>query len=244
LSSPNLLPVAILAGGLAMRLRPITETIPKTLVPVAGEPFLFHQLRYLKSQGVAHVVICTGYLGEQVEAAVGDGAAFGLRVEISPDGATLLGTGGALRRAAPRLGDAFFVLYGDSFLPCDFRAVEAAFRESGKPALMAVLRNEDRWDTSNVIFADGQLLGYSKRRRTADMHHIDYGLGVIAASLLRDKPADEAWDLADLYEELSQRGQLAGVEVTERFYEIGSHTGLAETERFLSERQRAAAHPN
>ncbi len=155
LSSPELLPVAILAGGLANRLRPITETIPKALVTVAGEPFLFHQLRYLKAQGVAHVVICTGYLGEQVEAAVGNGHAFGLKVEISPDGPVLLGTGGALKTAAPKLGDAFFVLYGDSFLPCDFGKVQSAFEASGKPALMTVLRNGDRWDKSNVVFVDG-----------------------------------------------------------------------------------------
>ena len=238
MSSPELLPVAILAGGLATRLRPITETIPKALVMVAGEPFLFHQLRYLQAQGIAQVVICTGHLGEQIEAAVGNGDAFGLNVEISPDGPKLLGTGGALTAAAPKLGPAFFALYGDSFLPCDFGAVQAAFEASGKPALMTVLRNADRWDKSNVVFAGGQLRAYSKRQPSPDMQYIDYGLGVIQASRLARYAAGTAWDLADLYEELAAKQLLAGFEVSERFYEIGSHAGLAETERYLTERAR------
>ena len=115
------LPVAILAGGLATRLRPITEKIPKSLVDVAGEPFIVRQLDYLFRQRVRDVVLCIGYLGEMIEAVVGDGSRFGLRVSYSIDGPILLGTGGALRRAAPLLGEAFFVLYGDSYLPVDYR---------------------------------------------------------------------------------------------------------------------------
>ena len=163
MSSTELFPVAILAGGLATRLRPITETIPKALVPVAGEPFLFHQLRYLKGQGGRRVVLCTGYLGEQVEAAVGTGEAFGLEVEFAHDGAKLLGTGGALKAASARLGDDFIVLYGDSYLPVDFMAAQRAYQQRGLPALMTVFRNENAWDKSNAdLTADG-LVVYDKR---------------------------------------------------------------------------------
>src|SRR3990172_7010044 len=132
LSFPEMFPVAILAGGLATRLRPITEKIPKALIEVAGRPFIFRQLDYLRGQGIARVVLCTGYLGEQIEAVVGDGHAFGLDVGYSPDGPTLLGTGGTLKRALPLLGERFFVLYGDSFLPCDFLEVQQAFASSGR----------------------------------------------------------------------------------------------------------------
>jgi NDP-sugar pyrophosphorylase family protein len=229
-----MLPVAILAGGLATRLRPITTSIPKALVEVAGEPFIAHQLRYLKAQGITEIVLCTGYLGEMIEAVVNDGAAFGVKVTYSPDGEKLLGTGGALRQALPLLSEEFFVLYGDSFLPVDFKAVEADFHQSQQPALMTVLKNDDRWDKSNVIFKEGQIVVYNKVETKPDMMFIDYGLGVIKKSVLQAYPANEVFDLAAVYHQLSITGQLAGHEVHERFYEIGSFEGLKETEEFLS----------
>ena len=227
------LPVAILAGGLATRLRPITEKIPKALVDVAGRPFVVRQLEYLRSQGVGCVVLCLGYLGEQVEAVVGDGSAFGMEVRYSWDGPRLLGTGGALKQALPLLGEQFFVFYGDSYLPVDFREVERDFLASGKPALMTVLKNGDRWDKSNVLFRDGGIAEYNKRTPRPEMTHIDYGLGVLSASVLENSPANEPFDLADIYHNLSVQGLLAGHEVFERFYEIGSYKGLEETIEFF-----------
>jgi len=227
------IPVAILAGGLATRLRPITEKIPKSLVSVAGEPFLTHQLRLLRSRGLRRAVLCVGYLGEMIERDFGDGTAFGVELSYSFDGPKLLGTGGALRQALPLLGEEFFVLYGDSYLPIDYTAVLAAFRSSGLPGLMTVFRNEGAWDTSNVQFADGRIIRYDKRERTPEMRHIDYGLGVFRASVFAERPAGEAFDLADVQRELVAKGALAGHEVFQRFYEIGSHAGLAELENLL-----------
>ena len=222
------LPVAILAGGLASRLRPITETIPKALVEVAGKPFILRQLDYLRGQGISRVVLCVGFLGEQIEAVVGDGAACGLSVSYSQDWPTLMGTGGALRQALPLLDSQFLVLYGDSYLPIDFASVERAFLNSGKPALMTVQRNADQWDKSNVLFVDNVIVEYNKRAPTPSMRHIDYGLGAISAQVLADENTTGPFDLADIYHRLSLSAQLAGYEVHERFYEIGSHKGLAE----------------
>jgi MurNAc alpha-1-phosphate uridylyltransferase len=226
-------PVAILAGGLATRLRPITETIPKALVEVAGKPFIVRQLDYLRGQGVCRVVLCIGYLGEMIEAVVGNGERFGLEVSYSPDGPTLLGTGGALKKALPFLGEHFFILYGDSFLPINFLQVQQAYVQSKQQALMTVLRNGDRWDKSNVLFTNGRLVEYKKYARRPDMAYIDYGLGVVPADVLGPYPADKPFDLADVYQELSTKGQLAGLEVHERFYEIGSHEGLKEAEDYF-----------
>lgn len=228
-----MLPVAILAGGLAKRLRPITETIPKALVEVAGRPFIEWQLDYLHHQGVRHVVLCLGYLGEQIEELIGDGQRFGLRVDYSYDGQQLLGTGGALRKALPMLGEAFFVFYGDSYLPIGFVDVEECFRAQGQPALMTVLKNGDRWDRSNVLFSNGKLLKYNKHAPSEDMAYIDYGLGVLADDVLLDYPEDQPFDLAEVYHRLSLDGRLTGYEVFERFYEIGSLEGLKETEDYL-----------
>ena len=232
-----MLPVAILAGGLATRLRPITETIPKALVEVDGHPFIGWQLRYLHGQGVSSVVLCVGCRGEQIAAEVGDGSRYGLHVEYVYDGPRLLGTGGALRRALPALGPAFFILYGDSFLPIDFREVERAFAASGKPALMTVLKNQNLWDKSNVYFEGGRVVEYNKRVPRPDMAHIDYGLSVMSAPTLMKHAEGEAFDLADIYHQLSLAGDLAGFEVRERFYEMGSPDGLSQTEAYLRTRR-------
>lgn len=232
--APLNIPVAILAGGLATRLRPITEKIPKVLVPVAGRPFLTHQLKLLREQGIQHVVLCLGHLGEMVEREFGDGKEHGVRLEYSHDGPVLLGTGGALKRALPKLGERFFVLYGDSYLPIPFKPVADYFARSGKPGLMTVFRNEGRYDTSNVVFGDGEIKVYDKKNRLPEMRHIDYGLSLFQASAFSEWPADKPFDLADVMHRLVSRKQLAGYEVTERFYEIGSHAGLAELEALLS----------
>lgn len=224
-----MLTVAILAGGLATRLHPITQTIPKSLVEVDGIPFIVRQLDYLCCQGITEVVLCLGYLGEQVTLVVGDGSSFGLKVTYSWDGPKLMGTGGALRQALPFLGKQFFVFYGDSYLPVDFRAVEKSFCSCGKSALMTVLRNEDLWDKSNVLFREGTIVEYNKRVPIPEMAHIDYGLGILSAAVLQDMPLNEPFDLAEIYHNLSVKGDLAGYEVFERFYEIGSLKGLEET---------------
>jgi len=233
--------VAVLAGGLAKRMRPLTLTLPKALIEVAGEPFIAHQLRLLRREGASEVVLCLGHLGEQVEAFVGDGSAYGLRVRYSREGEGLLGTGGALRKALPLLGSPFLVLYGDSYLDFAFASALEAFRKSGLDALMTVHRNEGAWDTSNVVFADGRIRFYSKTRRRPDMHYIDYGLGILKAEVLEHYPADRPFDLADVYAALLEGGRLAGFEVAQRFYEIGSPAGLAETEAYLRRIGRLAS---
>jgi NDP-sugar pyrophosphorylase family protein len=230
------LPVAILAGGMAVRLRPITENIPKALVEVAGEPFVYHQLRLLARQAIRRVVFCIGYRGEQIVEAVGDGQRFGVQAEYVFDGPTLLGTGGALVNALPLLGDAFFVLYGDSYLACDYQAVAAAFRASECPALMTVLRNDERWDASNVEYNGGRIIAYSKTNKTSRMRHIDYGLGVCSRGALAYQPLGIAFDLADTYDNLARRGMLAAYEVYQRFYEVGSLAGIEDLARYLKER--------
>ena len=228
-----MLAVAILAGGLATRLRPLTEAIPKAMVQVNGEPFAFHQLRLLRRHGIERVVYCVGHRGEQVVDAVGDGSRFGLQVRYSFDGPALLGTAGALKNAAPLLGTDFFVLYGDSYLDCDYAAVERAFRLAGKPALMTVFRNDGRWDTSNVELDDGRIIAYSKAHGNERMRHIDYGLGVLAARVLDAMPPACPADLATVYEQLAASNDLAAFEVSQRFYEVGSFAGLAQFEDYL-----------
>jgi NDP-sugar pyrophosphorylase family protein len=226
-------PIAVLAGGLAVRMRPLTERLPKALLKVAGEPFVAHQLRLFAREGITEVKLLVGHCWEEISLFVGNGSRFGVKVEYIVDGPTLLGTGGAVRHALDRLGPEFLVTYCDSWLDAPYAPVVAAFYASGCPALMCVFRNENRWDASNVQFENGAIRRYSKKLRLPEMHHIDWGLGMLSATAVASRPWEEPWDLADLYEELSTSGRLAGYEMTRRFYEIGSFTGLAETNRLL-----------
>jgi NDP-sugar pyrophosphorylase family protein len=230
-------PVALLAGGLATRLRPLTEKIPKALITVANQPFLSHQLRLLQAAGIRKVVLCVGYRGEMVEREFGDGDSFGVELSYSFDGPELLGTGGALKKALPLLGHQFMVLYGDSYLPIDYAAPVRAFAASGKLGLMTVFKNENRWDPSNVWFEGGEIKRYDKRRRTPEMKHIDYGLGLLRSDALAHWPNERPFDLADVYQDLIGRKELAGHEVAQRFYEIGSREGLAELDAMLRSQQ-------
>ena len=232
----------ILAGGLATRLRPITEKIPKALVEICGEPFLAHQLRLLRSSGVTQVVLSVAYRGEMIRDWAGDGGRFGMRIDYCFDGDQLLGTGGAIRNALPLLGEHFLVLYGDSYLPCDYRDVQRVFLDSGRLGLMTVMRNEGLWDTSNVEFAEGQILAYDKKDRTPRMRHIDYGLGVFSREAFAGMQSGAPADLAAIYQELLRRGQLAAFEVPGRFYEIGSPEGLRDTEEYLKGQSKGQHH--
>jgi NDP-sugar pyrophosphorylase family protein len=228
-------PVLILAGGMATRLGDVTKTIPKALVPLAGRPFIDHQLEGLHAQGAREIVMCVGHFADQIRAHVGDGARFGLRVRYSDDGPTLRGTGGAVRRALPLVGDGCFVLYGDSLLDVDYGAAFAALPHTAL-GLMTVFRNENSFDKSNVLFRNGRLVRYSKRDATPEMSHIDYGLSLLRRAAIERIPAGQPSDLAELYSALVASGEMVGFEVTNRFYEIGSQAGLREAEEFILHR--------
>jgi NDP-sugar pyrophosphorylase family protein len=228
--------VVILAGGLATRLRPVTETIPKSLIEVHGEPFIAHQLRMLKKNNIQRVVMCIGYLGDKIIDYVSDGSEFGLQVVYSFDGQKLLGTAGAIKQALPLIENHFYVLYGDSYLPCEYNHIMSAFLKSRKKSLMTVFRNQGQWDQSNVEFENGIILSYDKKNKTNRMHYIDYGLGVFNHHAFEHLLSAQAYDLADLYQDLLAQDQLAAYEVKNRFYEVGSFTGIKELENYLSDR--------
>jgi MurNAc alpha-1-phosphate uridylyltransferase len=228
------MPAVILAGGLATRMRPLTEHVPKSLIDVCGHPFLWHQLQLLKRHGIRHVVLAVGYLGELIQQRFGSGADLEMSIDYSFDGSTPLGTGGAIKKALPLLQEHFFVLYGDSYLPCDYRAVERAFRESGLSGLMTVYRNDGLFDNSNVEYDGRQIVRYDKKNRNPAMRHIDYGLGAFNRSAFESVPEASACDLVDVYQSLLRVGKLGAFEVHDRFYEIGSPEGLRETTELLS----------
>ena len=226
-------PLVLLSGGLATRMRPVTEKIPKALLDVNGKPFIYHQLKLLKEKGITHVIICLGYLGEMIEDYIENDCNFKLNIQYSYDGEKLLGTGGAVKKAIKYLNDSFFVLYGDSYLDLDYQEVEKAYRNSNKMGLMTVYKNEDKWDKSNVIFNNNEVLMYSKKNKLEEMHYIDYGLGILNSHVFHDFKDENIFDMSDIYENLAKERQLFGVEIFNRFYEIGSTKGLEDLVQYI-----------
>lgn len=226
-----MLPVAILAGGLGLRLGPLTEEVPKCMIDVHGKPFLDHVLRLLKDRGVERVVLCVGHLGQIVEGVIGGGNQYGLQIEYSYDGKTQLGTAGALKKALPLLGEDFFVLYGDSYLPCDMADVQRVYEASECLALMTACLPPEGYKP-NVWLERGRVWAHQKRMRVTNMAHIDYGLSIVSPRALLYGRYDSA-DLSDLFGRLAELNELAGYEVADRFHTIGTPAGLQHTKDFL-----------
>lgn len=240
-----MLPIIIIAGGLATRLYPITKTIPKSLIEIPNlsfnstennlshksekTKFISYQLDLLRRNDVTDVILCVGKFGEQIEEYVGDGSKWGLKVRYSYDGDTLVGTGGAIKKALPMLMDTFMVMYGDSYLNVDFKSIVDRFEKEEKQGLMTVYRNEDKWDKSNILFEDGRIVRYDKKNPTSEMKYIDYGLSILRKDDFNGW--EDVFDLSDVFVELIEKGEMVGVEVFERFYEIGSVEGIREFKR-------------
>ena len=230
--------LAILAGGLATRLGPLTKETPKSLINIRGKPFLQYQLEFLKAGGINNVVLCLGHLGERIEECFGDGREFGIHIKYSYDGDKLLGTAGALKNAERLLENEFVVMYGDSYLFLDFPAVASYFIKFDKLGLMVIYKNTDRYEKSNVVIDGNLVKEYNKKVRTKDMIYIDYGASMLRKEALRLVPQDQSYSLEELYSQLIDRKQLLVYEVGRRFYQIGSLEGLHEFERYISGKAR------
>lgn len=231
----------ILAGGIASRLRPLTETVPKSMLRVSDKPFLEHQIVLLRSHGITDIVLCVGHLAHLIRDYFEDGSRFGVRLLYSQEGESLLGTGGAVRNAALLLKEDFAVMYGDSYLMIDYADLFRAFRESGLPAMMVVYRNEDRWDRSNVVIDCGKVAFYSKSERPPNTVYIDAGVSVFRKDILRLLPPKNPVGLDLLLHDLTNRQLLAAYESQQRFYEIGSFSGLDELQQVFTTLPRGTA---
>jgi len=225
--------MAILVGGVATRLRPLTDGVPKSLIRIHGKPFLEYQLDLLRRSGVTDIVLCLGYLGEQIESHFGGGRQFGVSIRYSYDGEQLLGTAGALKKAENLLESSFFVMYGDSYLLLDFAAVASYFTASDKLGLMVVYKNYDRYDSSNTVIEGNLVKRYSKKEKTPDMIYIDYGASMLMREALEQVPPGEVYPLEELFAQLIKREELLAYEVSERFYQIGTPDGLEEFRKYI-----------
>lgn len=227
--------VVILAGGLGTRLGPLTQQMPKAMVPILGKPFIEYQLDWLARFDIRDIILSTGYLGEKIRDHVGNGHKWNVNVRYTDEGTQLRGTAGALRfvQESGYLQDRFLVTYGDSYLPIDFKSVWNYFLKSSSPALMTLLHNQGKWDKSNVAFDGKNVTLYDKKKSSGvALEYIDYGLSALTREVIENSTCS---DLADLFHDLSVNQRLTGFEVKQRFYEIGSHSGILDLETYLKE---------
>ena len=224
--------VAILAGGLATRLKDLTRNRAKSMVEVRGKPFLEYQLGLLRRGGVKNIILCLGHMGEQVKEYFGDGSKYGVDIRYSLEN-RLMGTAGALKKAEALLNDVFFTMYGDSYLFVDCSLAMAYFESQNKLALMTVYKNCNRYGKSNTVVKGNLVSKFSQSQRTEDMVYIEYGVNIFRKEALGLVPENQSYSLDDLFPKLIERRELLAFGVKERFYEIGSPHGLKEFEQYL-----------
>ena len=226
--------IVILAGGKATRMYPMSKTIPKSMIEINGKPFLEHQIDLLKKNQITQIVLCVGNLSKKIIDYFGDGKKFGVSIKYSiEEDDNLFGTGGALKNAQSLLNDEFFVMYGDSYLPINFRNIDNYFQKSKKIGLMTVYKNENKFDKSNISTQGDIVSAYDKTGKNQDLKFIDYGLLVFKKKILDFIPSNQQVDLEIPLKQLIKEKSLGFFEVKERFYEIGSLSGIKDFENYI-----------
>lgn len=226
----------ILAGGLGTRLKPMTEKVPKVMLPVKGKPFIVYLLGLLADSGINRIVLCVGYLGEQVREYLGEGRKLGINIAYSQEG-KLLGTGGALKQAQGLLDERFLVINGDTYLPIDYGQVERSFTNRGKKALMVVYNNREDTGVRNNVELDSNLMvvGYDKKRPDPELKYVEAGVLVLKQEVLEIIPGGHPVSLEKgLYPALIEQGELAAYISHRRFYDIGTPKQLKIFEEFVA----------
>ena len=231
----------VLAAGLGTRLRPLTDTLPKPLLPVAGRPLLEWNLLLLKRHGITEVIINLHHLGEQIVRALGDGARLGLRLAYSHE-PTLQGTGGGIKQATPFLKDGpFLVLNGDTLSDCDLTALIAAHRVSGALATMAVRDDPEAATWGPVTLdAQGRILQINgspplAEPRAALPACMFAGIHVIEQAVLDAMPAGLG-SIIDVYDRLLRQGRpLHGYRMSGYWSDIGNPERYAQAKRDAAE---------
>ena len=218
----------ILSGGKGTRVKKYTSKIPKCLIKVNGKPFLYHQLKYLKKYKVKNILISSGYLGEKINLYVKNHINF-LNVKVVNDGKKLLGTGGAVVNSLKYLKKNFFIIYGDSYLNFNLKKMV----NKRKLATMAIYKNKDQYDKSNIILKKTNKILYIKNKKNKNLFYIDYGVSYINKKIFKGLKKNVRFELSDFYEMISKKNKLSSFKVKKRFYEIGSYKGIKDIKNYL-----------
>ncbi len=229
--------VVILAGGLATRLRSITNKISKSIIRINEKPFLEYQIELLKKNNLTDILLCIGHLGSQIKDYFGNGKNWGVRLSYSEEKENLLGTGGALKKAENLLEDEFFVMYGDSYLILDYQDIADYFHNFDKQGLMVVYKNYNQFDKSNLIVENGLVKLYDKEGVNSKIVYIDEGISILKKEILSDFPPHIPFALDRIFQRLISKKELLAFETKQRFYEIGSPQGLSDFKKLILKKE-------
>ena len=227
--------LVILAGGLATRIRPITNNKAKALIEINGKPFIYWQLKYYIKQGVKNFVFLLGFKGEEIEGYIKKNNYFNVNISFYYDGNQLRGTGGSILQSINKFPENFFVLYGDTLLQIDLNDMYNFYDKNNHQITMSIYKNKSMYDKSNVQKLSHNKITYNKDNLQNDMSYIDYGISILNKKIFISNTDKTLTDLSSFYKGISSKNKLFGYEVFKRFYEIGSFEGIKQTQSFVKE---------
>ncbi len=219
--------VMILAAGVGSRLRPLTDTIPKPMLPIGGEPLLVHTLRWLKRYGVTDIALNVHYLPEVVREALGDGRAWGLHLRYSYE-RELLGTAGAVKRLAAFFDEPFVVVYGDLLVNIDLAALAAFHRERAALVTIGLKYTDDPASQGMIeLGADGKVLRFVEKPQAwpANQHTANAGVYIVEPAVIERIPSNYTSDWGhDIFPQLLREDlPVFGRPVDGLLVDIGTH---------------------
>ncbi|MEK6939173.1 MAG: sugar phosphate nucleotidyltransferase [Nanoarchaeota archaeon] len=200
----------IVAGGLGTRLRPLTETTPKPLLPIRGKPIIEHVIRNLKKHGIKNIIISIGYKAEQVQEYFGDGNSWGVSISYALE-TEPLGTGGAVKLASKHLAKPFFLVWGDNLMDVSFSRMEQEFLSAGTPLIMALTHREDVENFGVAKLDKNKIITFVEKpkREDAPSTLINAGAFIIDPSCLSLLPEGKSSIEKDCFEKLAPLGKIA-----------------------------------
>ena len=227
-----------MAGGLATRIRPLTNKIPKSMISIEGKPFLQYQIELLSCYGIKDIILCVGYMGEKIENCFENGNKYNTRIIYSYEKEKLLGTGGALKMTEPYLDEKFYLIWGDSYVRLNYKKMFDFHLKNSKnfDVTMAIFYNIRNFDKSNIVYKNGSIKKYDKNS-TDNMKYIDSGVMVLNKKLLSRIPNREVFQIENLFTKLAKEEKIKPFLIKKRYYEIGSLEGLNQFSKFVKRNQ-------
>lgn len=223
----------ILAGGMGVRLKPLTDSVPKPMVKINQKPFLEYLITHLREQGFKKILLLLGYLPEVVQNYFGDGSSFGVEIQYSVSEVDNE-TGKRLKLAENFLEENFLLLYSDNYWPISFQKMWELFVSKDVLAQITVYSNKDNYSKNNVyVTTDGIVAKYDKSRSSAQLNGVEIGFAFVKKEVLSMLPDKNVNFEGYIFPILIEQKKLAAFVTDHRYYSVGSHERLKTTELFL-----------
>lgn len=227
----------ILAGGLGSRLRPITDTVPKPMIPMNGKPFLFYLIDMLIENGITKIVLLLGYLPNVFTEYLKSNPRNGIEITYMI-GDVNWETGTRIKKAQHLLDEHFILLYADNYLKIDLKKYLHCYQDSKADFLMTVYHNQDYYSKSNVRFSpDGRVEGYDRTRSDPNCNGIDVGFFLLSKNIVEEMPHDDFHLTHEFLPETISKKKVHCLVTDQVYYSIGNLERLPVTESYLKKKK-------